>query len=104
MSRGERRETGAGRQMIDLNGLEAYRNGIYLCSGWVPGPRSGYCGWPPSTTATRLMILWTITTWTLTRRAKSGTNSVIALPIGPVANEVAMRAVLAPKLFLRPGT
>ncbi len=58
--------------MIDLNGLRGYRNGIYLCSCWVPGPRSGYCDWPPSTMATRLMILWTITTWTLTRRARVG--------------------------------
>ena len=41
--------------------------------------------------ATRLMILWTMTTWKFTCRAKSGTNSVIALPIGSVASEVEMR-------------
>jgi hypothetical protein len=59
---------------------------------------------PPSIMAIRLITLCTRTTWTLTCRARSGTNSVMALPMGSVAREIEMRAALAPKLCFRPGT
>ena len=80
---------------MDLNGYGAHHDGVDLGSG----PRSRY-SWdePPSAMATRLINLCTMTTWTLTWRARSGTNSVMALPIGSVASEVEMRAALAPKL------